>query len=315
MSGPRPLRALLDAWKPAGRRADSGDEANILAAAWAEAVGNDIARRTRAAKYRDGTLAVLTAGSAWSHQLTFLAPTIIERLRARVPGVPLRRLRFTIATGRTRILLDRGIENGPKGPLLRGASSRESRKNGPKGPLLHEGGPSLQERSLDEVMAGLKMEQEALDRQRSRAGWQRCDECGVWRPGPTRPAGLVLRCEPCADMARRKADARIAHSLNAAPWLSHDDIVKQVTGTTKHAFQRVCRRLRSAWEQHLAYARARMRRGALEPGDRVVAWSFVMLVAHRPQAEIGRAVVEDLLGREWANALFDEHTKINRNMR
>src|ERR1700674_239312 len=307
MSGPRPLRALLDAWKPTGRRADGGDEANMLAAAWAEAVGNDIARRTRTAKYRDGTLAVLTAGSAWSHQLTFLAPTIIERLRARVPGAPLRRLRFTIATGRTRILLDRGIEKrgesaGSKGPA-------------PQGPLPHERGPSLQERSLEEVMAALRMEQEALDRQRSRAGWQRCAECGVWRPGPARPAGPASRCEPCADMDGRKADARIAHSLNAAPWLSHDDIVKQVAGATKHAFQRVCRRLRSAWEQHLAYARARMRRGALEPGDRVVAWSFVMLVAHRPQAEIGRAVVEDLLGREWANALFDEHTKISRSMR
>jgi hypothetical protein len=313
MSGPRPLRALLDAWKPAGRRADGGDEANMLAAAWAEAVGNDIARRTRTAKYRDGTLAVLTAGSAWSHQLTFLAPTIIERLRARVPGVPLRRLRFTIATGRTRILLDRGIENGLKGPLLRGKTgSKDPVPQGPapQGPLLHEG-----ERSLDEVMAALRMEQEALDRQRSRAGWQRCVECGVWRPGPARAVGPASRCEPCADMARRKADARIAHSLNAAPWLSHDDIVKQVAGATKHAFQRVSRRLRSAWEQHLAYARARMRRGALEPGDRVVAWSFMMLVAHRPQAEIGRAVVEDLLGREWANALFDEHTKISRNMR
>jgi hypothetical protein len=164
-------------------------------------------------------------------------------------------------------------------------------------------------------MAGLRMEQAALDRRRSLAGWQRCDECGVWLSGPARPVGPAPRCEPCADMARRKADARIAHSLNAAPWLSHADIVRQVTGTTKQAFQRVCRRLRSAWEQHLAYARARMRRGALEPGDRVVAWSFVMLVAHRPQAEIGRAVVEDLLGREWANALFDEHTKISRSMR
>lgn len=312
MSGPRPLRALLDAWKPAGRRADGGDEANMLAAAWAEAVGNDIARRTRTAKYRDGTLAVLTAGSAWSHQLTFLAPTIIERLRARVPGVPLRRLRFTIATGRTRILLDRGMkENGSKDPLLREESA------GPKGPAPQGPVPqrSQASRSLEEVMAGLRMEQEALDRQRARAGWQRCAECGVWRPGPARSVGPASRCEPCADMARRKADARIAHSLNAAPWLSHDEIVKQVTGATKHAFQRVSRRLRSAWEQHLAYARARMRRGALEPGDRVVAWSFVMLVAHRPQAEIGRAVVEDLLGREWANALFDEHTKISRNMR
>ena len=130
MTGPQSLRALLAAYRPAGERTRAGGEAGALAAAWPESVGADVARRTRAATYRDGTLTVLTPSSAWSHQLTFLAPTIIERLRERCPGVDLRRLKFIVATGRSRALLvgaaparRRRATSGARGPRARGLTT------------------------------------------------------------------------------------------------------------------------------------------------------------------------------------------------
>ncbi len=311
MSGPRPLRALLDAWSPAAPRDGGGDEAARLAAAWAEAVGQDIARRTRAGKYREGTLCVLTAGSAWSHQLTFLAPTIIERLRMRAPSVPLRRLRFVVATGRTRILLDRESNGG------KGLASRRG-ENGPKGPLLQResaGSKDPAPQSIEELVARMRREQSALDARRAAAGWRRCDRCGVWRPGSTGPKGPIPQCEPCDQAARRASDGRIARVLRAAPWQAVDDVARAVAGATKGAVERVQRMLRSDWERHLQHAGRRLRRGALEPGDRVTAWSLVMLAAQRPQSDIGRAAVEASLGREWAEALFDEPARTSKSTR
>jgi hypothetical protein len=296
MSGPRPLRALLESWRPP-RAAGSapgadGDEAGILAAAWREAVGQDVARRTRPGKYRDGTLQVLTAGSAWSHQLTFLAPAIIERLRERAPGVPLQRLRFIVATGRTRVLLDRGIEkrtraNAPARHALTGSND----------PVPHGrfAGLKKRERTLDDVLAELRSEQAALDERRARAGWRRCLLCGTWSEG--------AHCQPCLDEMRRKSDARIALALSAAPWQSLAEVEQHAHGVEEEAFERVRRRLRTKWEQHIHNADRRLRRGALEAGDRVAAWSFVMLVARRPQADVARPVVEGLLGKEWADVL------------
>ncbi|MBV8171231.1 MAG: DUF721 domain-containing protein, partial [Candidatus Eremiobacteraeota bacterium] len=127
MSGPKPLRALIAAYRPAGERIAAGGEAAILAAAWPDAVGADVARRTRTAGFRDGALTVLTPSSAWSHQLTFLTPTILERLRASCSGIALRRLRFIVATGRSRLLL-RGAApaRAPRATDTRNVGPRES---------------------------------------------------------------------------------------------------------------------------------------------------------------------------------------------
>src|SRR5579864_4711910 len=74
VNGPQPLRAILERWTP-GAAALPSDPGNAIASAWADAVGPEVARRTRPGKLHDGVLTVYTAGSVWSHQLTFLAPT------------------------------------------------------------------------------------------------------------------------------------------------------------------------------------------------------------------------------------------------
>jgi hypothetical protein len=309
MTGPRSLRTLLSGWHPAGERAGPGGEAGALGAAWAEAVGADVARRTRTSTFRDGSLTVITPSSAWSHQLTFLAPTIIERLQASCPGVGLRRLKFVVATGRSRALLarDRGgdsvsharargrQEPRPQeaGTALAGTAAGTAKAGGVEAAALDA--PLNARDDLENMLARLRAEQQRLDARRARDGWVRCGACGRWSP--------TSRCEPCAQEARRAADARIASALAGTPWLRRTELAQHVPDADQRSFERVRRVLLAAWQQQLFNARARLRRGALEAADRVIAWSYAMLFTQRRKDELSDAMLANVLDRDWADAL------------
>jgi hypothetical protein len=292
MTGPQSLRALLAAYRPAGERTRAGGEAGALAAAWPESVGADVARRTRAATYRDGTLTVLTPSSAWSHQLTFLAPTIIERLRERCPGVDLRRLKFIVATGRSRALL---VGAAPARSHARtqahGAGAAAARAGVDAGAAAGE--------SLEELLQRLRREQASLDAQRAQAGWRRCATCGCWADAATRTPVCVV----CADASRRAADGRIAGAIAGAPWLTFKELREHVPGVDARSYERVRRTLMTQWEQHVFNARQRLRRDALDASDRVVAWSYAMLATQRRKDDLSEAALAGVLGRAWADAL------------
>lgn len=299
MSGPRSLRALLSGWRPAGERTLPGGEAGALAAAWPEAVGADVARRTRTSTFRDGSLTVITPSSAWSHQLTFLAPTIIERLQARCPGVAVRRLKFVVATGRSRALLAREHHiNAVPRARARASVSRPQEAGTAEAGATEAGtldaGVGARE-DLESMLVRLRAQQRQLDARRARDGWLRCGVCGRWSPTP--------RCEPCAQEARRSADARIASALAGAPWLRRSELAAHVPDADPRSFERVRRALLTAWQQQLFNARARLRRGALVAADRVVAWSYAMLLTQRHKDDVSDAMLANALDRDWADAL------------
>ena len=185
MSQPKSLRTLLAHWQPAGERVPLGGEASALAAAWGDAVGEDVARRTRTAGFRDGTLTVITPSSAWSHQLTFLVPTIVQRLTKLCPGIGLRTLRFVVATGRSRALLARGVQPLRSRTTRRNATSdRTAASSGIAGPGSERSGEP-ETRNSDEPavwLERLRCEQAQLDRRRLEEGWRRCRSCGSWSP-------------------------------------------------------------------------------------------------------------------------------------
>jgi predicted nucleic acid-binding Zn ribbon protein len=300
MTGPKSLRSLLAAYVPAGGRVAGGSESGILGASWPDAVGADVARRTRAAGFRDGTLTVLTPSSAWSHQLTFLAPTIIERLRERCPGVDLRRLRFVVATGRSRLLL--------RGDAATRASNAQS-KAGSKEPAASGAIEKAADASVDDdipasddlegVLARLRRAQARLDERRTRAGWRRCNACGCW----TDDRAVAPRCAVCRQQARAAADGAIAGSLAGAPWLTHVQLRRELPAADARSYARVRRALMTRWEQQLFHARARLRRDAIDASDRVVAWSYVMLATQRRQEDVSDAMLASVIGRHWGDAL------------
>jgi Dna[CI] antecedent, DciA len=288
MSGPRRLRTILERWQPASDGKDP-DATSAVAAAWSDVVGPDVARRTRPGKLHDGALIVYTAGSTWSHQLTFLAPKIVAALNERCPQSVVNRLRFVVASGRTKALLD-GIARTT-------VALERVRDDGERTPetALDSGADDV-----EDIVARLRRRQQSLDRRREREGWTRCALCSAWRE----PAkGEACPCRMCADEARRAGDNRIERVLINAPWLRQGDISSHVADAQEDAYDRVRRRLLSRWEEQMFAAQRRLRRRELLASDRVVAWSYLMLRSGMQQHVIGRAVVSDALGDEWADAL------------
>lgn len=62
---------------------------------WSGAVGEAIARRTRAVAFHEGVLTVEVEGAAWRHELSVLKRDLIRRLNQRLGGAVVRDLRFT----------------------------------------------------------------------------------------------------------------------------------------------------------------------------------------------------------------------------
>lgn len=63
-------------------------------AEWPSAVGAEIAARTEAIHVDDGVLIVKVEHGMWMQELHFMERELLERLRAAVPGVRLKRIRF-----------------------------------------------------------------------------------------------------------------------------------------------------------------------------------------------------------------------------
>ncbi len=78
-----PLSGALDAALPEGIRRNLPGWRAVLG--WAEAVGPEVARRSRAISYRDGRLTVAVAGSVWMHHLAALKPRLLAEVN-RVTG-------------------------------------------------------------------------------------------------------------------------------------------------------------------------------------------------------------------------------------
>ncbi|HEY5094690.1 MAG TPA: DUF721 domain-containing protein [Candidatus Eremiobacteraceae bacterium] len=292
MSGLRALRGLVAAWKPGGP-ASSSDAAGAVAAAWPDIVGAAVAARTRPARLRDGLLTVWTAGSAWSHQLSFLEPAILEGLRAKVPEAGVKRLRFAVASGRTRRLLDGAAAR--TSPAIRTAAGNARGVD-----------DTARAREFDDaadpaaIVRRLRARQADLDARRARDGWTRCGECANWMPPD---ASQGASCVRCAEEARIRSDGALERALCDAPWLSARDICAAVEGAGRPAFERVRRRLLSRLEIQLDNAARRLKRGALEAADRVAAWTYLMLLARKQRRDLPRPVIADILGEAWADAL------------
>lgn len=292
MSGLRALRGLVAAWKPGGPTT-SADSAGAISAAWPDVVGAAVAARTRPARLRDGLLTIWTAGSAWSHQLSFLEPAILESLRSLVPEAGIKRLRFMVASGRTRQLLDGAAARTSRAARVASNSSR---------------GVDDAERARDfgnaadpaAIVSRLRARQMDLDARRARDGWTRCAACASWMP-PDAAQGEV--CVRCAEEARIRADGALERALFDAPWLSARDVCTAVEDATRTSYERVRRRMLSRLELHLDSAQRRLKRGTLEAADRVAAWTYLMLLARKQKRELPRSVVADMLGDAWADAL------------
>lgn len=292
MSGLRSLRSLVASWKPGGAPGPAGD-AGAIAAAWSDVVGPAVAARTRPGGVRNGILTIWTAGSAWSAELSFLEPSILEGIQARVPGAGVSRVRFTVASGRTKQLLDGAVGRAPN--AVRSAAARRAAIDEPE-----TRGDARSQRDPSAIVRDMRDRQNELDAQRAREGWTRCAACGAWTPPPS---GSGARCVRCAEEERQAADRRLARALADAPWQTPPEFIANIPGVDRTAYERVRSRMLATLEVQLDAARRRLKRDALEAADRVAAWTYVMLIARKQKRALPRAVVADILDDAWADAL------------
>jgi hypothetical protein len=180
--GVKGLRAILgESVKQAGgtRRAE---EVACLEL-WAETVGEGIADATRAEKFRDGILFVVTKSSVWTHELTFYKEKAIGMMNERLGRPMVRDIRFKV-----------GSLEAPKVFAPRAeAEFEEKRMERPEPPAES----MLTERAraqVEEALAAIKNEQ-VRDRarrvlvqearrqeQKRRLGWRECGRCGALHP-------------------------------------------------------------------------------------------------------------------------------------
>ena len=62
---------------------------------WADVVGPEISARTRPTRIEHKVLHVYVDHGAWMQELHFIEKDLIEKLRERVPGVDLKKIRFS----------------------------------------------------------------------------------------------------------------------------------------------------------------------------------------------------------------------------
>lgn len=82
---------------------------------WRAAVGHRVADRTQPGRLGRGVLEVRVASPVWAQELTYLAPTITDRLRA--SGVDVHELRFRVGNIEPGLPVEPARERARRAPL------------------------------------------------------------------------------------------------------------------------------------------------------------------------------------------------------
>jgi hypothetical protein len=242
------LGSALAGWRPSG--GPVGDPLTTIRAAWAEIVGDDVARAAQPVALSGTALVVITASGAWSHQLSFLEREIVRSVAAL--GVSnVERLRFRIGTIRQ----------------ARGAGGRKLTVRAYAG-LPVAGKPQ----SASDALARFRAVVEKRRNAHRAGGGTFCVTCGVALAGGE-------RCRPCIDLEERTQREACERILFEEPWLDPESVIVQVAGLTAERYDTIRRRLLRAWIDELRLARKRyaVKAPIDQPRIRKLAASYVLL--------------------------------------
>jgi hypothetical protein len=219
------LGSAIGGWRPSAGR--PGDPLATIRAAWADIVGDDVARAAQPVALSGTALVVVTASGAWSHQLSFLEREIIRSVVAL--GVSsVERLRFKVGTIRS----------------ARGVAGRR---------LVRAGSSALAAGKPQTALEAVARFRTVVERRRNAhlaGGGAFCRTCG----------GAIAtgdRCRPCADGEERAQREQCERVMFEAPWLDAEAVISSIAGLTAEAYDGIRRRLLRAWVDELRLARKR----------------------------------------------------------
>lgn len=241
------LGTALRGWRP--REGPPGDPLATIRAAWAEIVGDDVARAAQPVALSGSALVVVTASGSWSHQLSFLERDIVRRV-GELGVSQVERLRFRVGTIRA----------------PRSAGGRRAARTA--GALPVAGKPH----SVADALARFRAVVERRRAAHVAAGGAFCAICAG-------PVAADARCRPCAEAAERERTERCERILFEAPWLTPEEVMGAVAGLDAEGYDRIRRRLLRAWTDELRLARKRhaVKAPIDRPRVRKLASSYVLL--------------------------------------
>jgi len=260
----RPLRSALEAWRP--QPAGGGDPLSLISAAWAGIVGARVAQDSAPLELSGDALIVATRSSAWSQQLQFLAPQILERIQELAVGRELTRLHFR--TGK--------VVRSRKAGVRSGASAAPRTPAGPA-PLP----------AADEAEAFERLRRRVTEARRRAPAT--CGSCSA-------PIERGSLCAPCSGSLQARRRTALERMLFNAPWLSPEEIRLQVHDAGRDEIELARRALLQRW--WLVLERARRAGRALTRRERSIASSYLLLQSGLAPDRMTPAIVRNLLGDE-----------------
>jgi hypothetical protein len=282
----KPLRESLGGWMPS-EHDRAADPLVLLGAAWADIVGEEVARNSQPARIADQTLVVTTRSSAWSQQLSFLSDTIVAAIRARLPAAGIERLRFRVGTVRPA-----RVRPAPAARSL--VSPHRTSARPPTG-------------STEEAIARFKEDVTSRQRAKSASGWKECEGCGMFIA-----PGARTRCMPCENARAQRIETMAARLLFEAPWLGQRAASALVEGLREEEYGAIRARLLARWWEILARALA-SHRLSRDGRERLIASSYVILKSQLPPERIVPATVRNVLGDELHDLIYgtEHHRETN----
>jgi hypothetical protein len=184
------LRSILgDSVKGAGgtRRAEEVACLDL----WAETVGEAIAEATRAEKFRDGILFVVTKSSVWTHELTFFKEKAIERMNDRLGRPLVRDIRFKVGSVEPPAALLSPTENIEETPRSeRPKAVTESMLTERARAQVEQALTAIKNEQLRERTRTVLVREAHRQEEKRRQGWRECERCGTLHPAGSRVCPL-----------------------------------------------------------------------------------------------------------------------------
>lgn len=268
------LRQALASWTP---QRGKDDALAAVEAAWANVVGDEVARNSRPIRLAGDALVIATRSSAWSEQLSLLGDRILAALSQRFGLQKVRKLRFrvgTLAAHASPRRAVRGIVAAPRNGARRRAVSQ----------------------SIEESVARFRSDVLRARRANMARGSKECTAC----------ASLIAPdrslCVACENRTTQERERLVSRLLFDVPWLGYAGIAAVVGGLEREEYEAIRRRLLARWWTILERAR-RAQRFSRSGRERLVASSYVIVASGLEPENIAPATIRNVLGDELAELL------------
>jgi hypothetical protein len=205
-----------------------------------------------------------------------LAEEILGAVRARLPGVPLHRLRFRVGS----------IRAAGASPERR----EPGRRTAPEARQPASTALAAIERFRDDVAATRRAKQAT--------GWKECSGCAAL----VSPGDATL-CVVCVNARVQQRADDVERLLFEAPWLGYAGTAALVNGLSIEEYESIRSRLLTRWWETLSKAKTAKRLSA-DRRERSIASSYVVLRSRLPPEEIAPATVRNVLGDELHELIY-----------